>query len=93
MSKPLLTEQILKYLDHTEKVSSLQLSTELEVEHQKVVGAIKSLQSVGEVIKADQKNESRIELTTEGELFFVVSLWFGSKVVCMCMYIKVIVIH
>jgi len=78
MSKP-LTEQILEYLVHTDRVSSLQLSKELEENHQKIVGAIKSLQSVGEVIKADQKNEVKVELTSEGETFLGVAkahVWY-----------------
>ncbi|CAG7826407.1 unnamed protein product, partial [Allacma fusca] len=54
------------YLTHTDGVSSLQLATELEEDHQKIVGAIKSLQSLGDIVEAEQATSSRWELTAEG---------------------------
>lgn len=62
-----LPERVLSYLDQTGGlVDSLQLSKELEEDHQKIVGAIKSLQSIGGLIDVEQKTSARWELTEEG---------------------------
>lgn len=61
-----LGEKILQYLSHTPSVSSLQLAKELEEDHQKIVGAIKSLQSLGDIIEAEQVSSIKWELTPEG---------------------------
>ena len=39
-----LNEEILKFLDTNSKLESLQYAEKLNLDHQKVVGAIKSLQ-------------------------------------------------
>lgn len=44
-----LTELILRNLSEKESVDSYQLSVEIGKDHQLLVGAIKSLQSVGDV--------------------------------------------
>ncbi len=44
-----LPDAILKYLVDKEGFDSLELAKELKIDHQKVVGAIKSIQAVGEV--------------------------------------------
>lgn len=61
-----LTQRVLQYLIHTESVDTLQLAKEFEEDHQKIVGAVKSLQSLGSIIEADPKNDVRIELSSEG---------------------------
>ncbi|XP_065576867.1 phenylalanine--tRNA ligase alpha subunit-like isoform X2 [Artemia franciscana] len=61
-----LVEKVLKEIDKNEKTSSLVLAKQLNVDHQKVVGAIKSILSAGEVIKAEQKSDKNWELTSEG---------------------------
>ncbi|XP_011850282.1 PREDICTED: phenylalanine--tRNA ligase alpha subunit [Mandrillus leucophaeus] len=43
------------------------LAAELGMEHQAVVGAVKSLQALGEVIEAELRSTKRWELTAEGE--------------------------
>ncbi|KAM4678053.1 phenylalanine--tRNA ligase alpha subunit [Discoglossus pictus] len=48
-------------------LDSLDLAAELGVDHQQVVGAVKSLQSLGEIIEAEQKSSKRWELSPEGE--------------------------
>ncbi|XP_063302017.1 phenylalanine--tRNA ligase alpha subunit [Pelobates fuscus] len=48
-------------------LDSLELASTLGVDHQQVVGAVKSLQSLGEIIEAEQKSSKRWELTAEGE--------------------------
>ena len=44
-----ITEQLLKELSVNSFFNSLELSSRLSLDHQKVVGAIKSLQSLGNV--------------------------------------------
>ncbi|XP_065729551.1 phenylalanine--tRNA ligase alpha subunit isoform X2 [Phocoena phocoena] len=48
-------------------LDSAELAAELGVEHQTVVGAVKSLQALGEIIEAELRSTKRWELTTEGE--------------------------
>jgi hypothetical protein len=44
-----LNVRVLQYLDEHEAVDTLHLAELFRVEHQKVVGAVKSLQSLGDV--------------------------------------------
>uniref|UniRef100_D6RIJ2 Phenylalanyl-tRNA synthetase, alpha subunit n=1 Tax=Mus musculus TaxID=10090 RepID=D6RIJ2_MOUSE len=46
-------------------LDSAELATQLGVEHQAVVGAVKSLQALGEVIEAELRSTKCWELTTE----------------------------
>ncbi|KAG1701704.1 Phenylalanine--tRNA ligase alpha subunit A [Nymphon striatum] len=62
-----INELILKYIEEKGAVNSLNLASYLGIDHQKVVGAIKSLQSLGEVIDAEQCNSKQVELTEEGK--------------------------
>ncbi|KAB0404856.1 hypothetical protein E2I00_001646 [Balaenoptera physalus] len=48
-------------------LDSGELAAELGVEHQTVVGAVKSLQALGEIIEAELRSTKRWELTAEGE--------------------------
>jgi len=50
-----LVEKVLKEIDKNEKTSSLVLAKQLNVDHQKVVGAIKSILSAGEVSSVEIK--------------------------------------
>ncbi|XP_054168866.1 phenylalanine--tRNA ligase alpha subunit-like [Oppia nitens] len=61
-----LAEDILKLLDKRQKLNSLSLSNELSIDHQRLVGAIKSLQSIGELIRCQQTETKRLDLTQEG---------------------------
>ncbi|XP_028310786.1 phenylalanine--tRNA ligase alpha subunit [Gouania willdenowi] len=62
-----VVEALLLGLEKAEDgVDSLELSSSLGVEHQVVVGAVKSLQSVGEVISAEQRSSKHWQLTEEG---------------------------
>lgn len=60
-------ESILKFLEENGRGDSLQLANQLGEDHQKIVGAIKSLQSLGDVITAQQQNNKYWELTEEGQ--------------------------
>ena len=44
-----LSERLLHYLDEHESFNSLKLAEKLGEDHQRIVGAIKSLQSLGNV--------------------------------------------
>ncbi|XP_014671958.1 PREDICTED: phenylalanine--tRNA ligase alpha subunit-like [Priapulus caudatus] len=61
-----LAETILCNLASADAIDSLDLAKQLNEEHQKIVGAIKSLQSLGEVIQCEQVASKRWELTDEG---------------------------
>jgi phenylalanyl-tRNA synthetase alpha chain len=64
-----LSERILYSLSQTDGLNSLQLAREYEEDHQKVVGALKSLQSLGSIIAVEQLSEAKLELTAEGICF------------------------
>lgn len=68
-----LQERVLEIIEEASKngslpVNSLKLASLLDVDHQKVVGAIKSIQALGDLITATQKESKRLELTSEGKL-------------------------
>ncbi|XP_053319094.1 phenylalanine--tRNA ligase alpha subunit [Spea bombifrons] len=64
-----VSELLLQKLQDAERggLDSLELAAGLGVDHQQVVGAVKSLQSLGEIIEAEQRSSKRWELTSEGE--------------------------
>ncbi|KAA3676227.1 phenylalanyl-tRNA synthetase alpha chain, partial [Paragonimus westermani] len=62
-----IVQAILGQLDGCDTLSSLTLADLLNVDHQTVVGGIKSLQSMGEVINCEQVTETVYELTNEGQ--------------------------
>nr|XP_033339297.1 phenylalanine--tRNA ligase alpha subunit isoform X1 [Megalopta genalis] len=62
-----LSDQILDYLAEHGKVSSLTLADIFKENHQKIIGAIKSLESIGDLITSQQINEKKWELTSEGQ--------------------------
>jgi len=65
-----LPEQILKALDSSQasNIDSLSLADSFGIDHQKIVGAIKSLESLGQVIQSEAYVIQRWQLTKEGEL-------------------------
>jgi phenylalanyl-tRNA synthetase alpha chain len=67
MSRIDINQEILLVIDSQGRASSLSLAEQLSVDHQAVVGAIKSLQCLGDVIKSEQCESKRWELTREGE--------------------------
>ncbi|XP_034828749.1 phenylalanine--tRNA ligase alpha subunit [Maniola hyperantus] len=62
-----LNERILKYLDAFDKVDTLNLAGDFNEDHQKVVGAVKSLEALDMVISEGVKS-TKWELTDEGKL-------------------------
>ncbi|TRZ09466.1 hypothetical protein HGM15179_017641 [Zosterops borbonicus] len=67
---PSVAERLLERLDRAGAAAglcSLQAAAELGVDHQTLVGAVKSLQALGEVIEAEPRSATRWELSPEGE--------------------------
>eukprot|EP01135_Chromosphaera_perkinsii_P000619 Nk52_evm22s136 gene=Nk52_evmTU22s136 len=62
-----LQKQILSSVDKAGKIESDKFANEMQIDHQSVVGAIKSLQAMGTVIDALQKEFQDWKLTKEGE--------------------------
>jgi len=61
-----VNERVLELLDERGSFDSLQIADELKVDHQKIVGVVKSLQSLGGVIESTQQTSKKWELTEEG---------------------------
>ncbi|KAM4748276.1 phenylalanine--tRNA ligase alpha subunit [Rhinophrynus dorsalis] len=64
-----IPELVLRKLENElcKGLDSLELANGLGVDHQQVVGAVKSLHSLGEIIEAEQRSSKRWELSSEGE--------------------------
>ncbi|XP_050596219.1 phenylalanine--tRNA ligase alpha subunit isoform X2 [Bombus affinis] len=62
-----LTDQILDYLDKHGEINSLHLAEIFKENHQKIIGAIKSLEALGELITTKQIIDKKWELTSEGQ--------------------------
>lgn len=63
-----LTEQILKYVDENGKADTLDLVPVFDVDHQKIIGALKSIEANGELLQTEQKSRKTWDLTEEGKL-------------------------
>lgn len=63
-----LTEQILKYVEEHGQVDTLNLVPVFNVDHQKIVGALKSIEANGDLLNAEQTSRKTWELTDEGKL-------------------------
>lgn len=61
-----LSERILQYLDENDTATTLELAKKFNEDHQKIIGAVKSIQAVGDLISAEPQNEKSLELTEEG---------------------------
>ncbi|KAH8035109.1 hypothetical protein HPB51_004350 [Rhipicephalus microplus] len=61
-----LVEGILQYVAEHGACDSLQLARVMDVDHQKVVGTIKSIQAFGNVLQVEQQSGEHWELTAEG---------------------------
>ncbi|KPJ14245.1 putative phenylalanyl-tRNA synthetase alpha chain [Papilio machaon] len=60
-----LNERILCYLDNVDKIDTLKLANEFGEEHQKIIGAVKSIEAL-EMVKSDPLKTTKWELTEEG---------------------------
>lgn len=61
-----LTEQILQFIDQNEKADSLDLAVEFNEDHQKIIGALKSIEAHGEILKSETTSKKLWELSEEG---------------------------
>lgn len=64
--EPQLHEQVLTYLETNEKVDTLDLASHFKVDHQKIVGAVKSIEAHGNLINSEITSRKSWELTKEG---------------------------
>ncbi|XP_066587999.1 phenylalanine--tRNA ligase alpha subunit [Prorops nasuta] len=62
-----LTEKILEYLSQNYEANSLDLAKLFNEEHQKIIGAIKSLETVEDLITLKQISQQKWEITAEGQ--------------------------
>lgn len=60
------SEQLLKHLDVKGTISTLDIAKEYNVDHQKVIGIVKSILALGNIITADPVTSKHWELTDEG---------------------------
>lgn len=65
--QPELTEQILKYVDENGQVDTLDLVPVFGVDHQKIIGALKSIEANGDLLTVEQTSHKSWELTQEGK--------------------------
>lgn len=63
-----MAERILKYLSEHSEVNTLKLAEIFNEDHQRVIGALKSIQANGDLVSAEPVSEKNIELTEEGKL-------------------------
>jgi len=74
MSDKLLVEEILKRLDTEQRpISTLELAKQLDVDHQRVVGSVKSIVSqaaatTDSFLTIEHRDYKRLDLTSEGKL-------------------------
>lgn len=62
-----LAEKILNYLEKVDYVDTLDLASVFKEDHQKIVGAVKSIEALGELIKSDTTTRKQWVLTDEGK--------------------------
>lgn len=62
-----LTDKILEYLDSHDETNSLNLADEFQEDHQKIIGAIKSLETIDNLITVKPISKKKWELTAEGQ--------------------------
>lgn len=62
-----LNERILHYMDKTGTADTLKLANEFNEDHQKIVGAVKSLEAL-EMVVSEAVKSTKWELTEEGQL-------------------------
>lgn len=62
-----LTDQILNYINQHGKAETTDLALELNVDHQKIVGAVKSIEAHGEILNSETITKKVWEVTDEGQ--------------------------
>lgn len=62
-----LTEQILNYIDAHNKADTFELAAEFDEDHQKIVGAVKSIQAHGDLLSSETTSRKVWEVSDEGK--------------------------
>lgn len=62
-----LNEKILQCLSDKKEMNTVQLAEVLEEDHQKVIGALKSIQAHGDILNVEPQCSKIIGLTEEGK--------------------------
>lgn len=62
-----LTERILKHLETVDKVDTFDLVDVFNEDHQKIVGALKSIEAHGNLVNTEVATHKSWELTEEGK--------------------------
>lgn len=65
--EPELTEQILKFIEKKDSADTLDLATHFNVDHQRVIGALKSIEATGDLLTVVPFSNKSWELTSEGK--------------------------
>lgn len=65
---PELTEQILNYIEKNGTIDTLDLVKHFDVDHQKIIGALKSIEATGDLVHSEPASRKTWELTAEGLL-------------------------
>lgn len=63
-----LNEKILEYVSEKKEVNTIQIAELLNEDHQKVIGALKSIQAHGDLLIVEPQCSKIIGLTEEGKL-------------------------
>ncbi|XP_072398556.1 phenylalanine--tRNA ligase alpha subunit [Diabrotica undecimpunctata] len=63
-----LIENILKYISDNGDVNTLKLASAFNEDHQKIIGALKSIQAHGDLVLAEPVSNKKVELTEEGKI-------------------------
>ncbi|XP_072019308.1 phenylalanine--tRNA ligase alpha subunit-like [Amphiura filiformis] len=62
-----LGELVLQHVAKDGEITTSELAQRLQKDHQQIVGAVKSLQSLGNIIESEQRTSKHWELTEEGK--------------------------
>ena len=62
-----LTDRILSHVDQHGKADTFELAAEFNEEHQKIVGALKSIEAHGELLNSETTARKIWEVTDEGQ--------------------------
>lgn len=65
--QPELTERILRHIEQIDSVNTLDLVSILNEEHQKIVGALKSIEATGDLVRSEPTSCKAWELTGDGQ--------------------------
>lgn len=63
-----LNGDILKYISGCDRINTLRLAEHFKEDHQKIIGAVKSIQAHGDLLISTPITEKKLELTDEGNL-------------------------